>query len=442
MSESLGIYRPSALSPASGGGARRRHIVVVGGGFAGIAAVKALRHCEADVTVIDRRNHHIFQPLLYQVATAVLAPADVAAPIRQLSASQKNVSVLLAEVTGVDLGSRSVDVKFPGAGDKNIAFDYLVVAAGVQSSYFGHNEFAKFAPCLKTITDAQTIRSKILSAYELAESTEDDEERRRLMTFVLVGAGPTGVELAASIAQMATTTLRANFRRIDPSTTSIILLDGAKRVLPTFAESSSLKAAQRLAKLGVKVITSAMVEHIDEQGVTVGGKKIVSGTVLWTAGVSPSPIVKMLGAATDRAGRACVGPCLNIANSRGIFVVGDAATLMQDGRPLPGVAQVAIQQGRYVGRWIAQEIGGGKPPRPFRYFDKGNMAVIGKNFAIMESGRFRLVGIIPWFIWAFIHVMFLPQLQNRRRVQNQWFWSYFTGQRSSRLVDEAPRIGT
>jgi NADH:ubiquinone reductase (H+-translocating) len=441
MSEPLVIsQQQDKPSPPEDHGSKRPRIVIIGGGFAGIAAVKALRHCEADVTVIDRRNHHIFQPLLYQVATAVLAPADVAAPIRQLSARQKNVSVLLAEVIGVDLESRSVNVKYPGAEDKKIDFDYLVLAAGVQSSYFGHNEFAKYAPCLKTITDAQVIRSKILSAYELAESTDDEGERRRLMTFVLVGAGPTGVELAASIAQMAKTTLRANFRRIDPSSTSIILLDGAKRVLPSFAESSSLKAAQRLAKLGVKVITSAMVEHIDDQGVTVGGKRIDSGTVLWTAGVSPSPIVKMLGVATDRAGRACVGPSLNVADSRGIFVVGDAATLMQDGRPLPGVAQVAIQQGRYVGGFIAKELGGGKPPGPFRYFDKGNMAVIGKNYAILESGRIKLAGIIPWFIWAFIHIMFLPQLQNRRRVQNQWFWSYFTGQRSSRLVDEAPRI--
>jgi NADH dehydrogenase len=430
MSESLDIPRPQSARP---------RIVIIGGGFAGIAAAKALRHYEADVTVIDRRNHHIFQPLLYQVATAVLAPSDVAAPIRQLSARQQNVSVLLAEVIGVDLTSRTIDVKYPDAGDKKIAFDYLVVAAGVQSSYFGHTEFAQYAPCLKTITDAQRIRSKILSAYELAESADDDEERRRQMTFVLVGAGPTGVELAASIAQMAKTTLRANFRRIDPATTSIILLDGATRVLPSFAESSSKRAAQRLAELGVKVITSALVEHIDDQGVTVGGKRIDSGTVLWTAGVSPSPLVKMLGATTDRAGRACVGPFLNLANAGGVFVVGDAATLMQDGKPLPGVAQVALQQGRYVGEWIAREMGGRKPPRPFRYFDKGNMAVIGKNFAILESGRIKLAGIVPWFIWAFIHVMFLPQLQNRRRVQNQWFWSYFTGQRSSRLVDEAPR---
>jgi NADH:ubiquinone reductase (H+-translocating) len=441
MSEPLVISQQQDKSAQPGDHATRRpRVVIIGGGFAGIAAVKALRHCQCDVTVIDRRNHHIFQPLLYQVATAVLAPADVAAPIRQLSASQKNVSVLMAEVIGVDLESRSVVVKYSGTGDRRITFDYLVVAAGVQSSYFGHNEFAKYAPCLKTITDAQAIRSKILSAYELAESTDDEDERRRLMTFVLVGAGPTGVELAASIAQMAKTTLRANFRRIDPATTSIFLLDGAKRVLPSFAESSSLKAGQRLAKLGVNVITGAMVEHIDDQGVTVGGKRIDSGTVLWTAGVSPSPLVKMLGVVTDRAGRACVGPFLQVADARGIFVVGDAATLMQDGRPLPGVAQVAIQQGRYVGTFIARELGGGKPLRPFRYFDKGNMAVIGKNFAILESGRIKLAGIIPWFIWAFIHIMFLPQLQNRRRVQNQWFWSYFTGQRSSRLVDEAPRI--
>lgn len=442
MSESLRIppSNEHSLRPKKHG-TKRPHIVIVGGGFAGIAAVKALRRCEADVTVIDRRNHYIFQPLLYQVATAVLAPADVAAPIRQLSARQSNVSVLLGEVIAVDLGSRFVAVKFPGAGNKNIDFDYLVIAAGVQSSYFGHSEFANYAPCLKTITDAQAIRSRILSAYESAESTDDDNERRRQMTFVLVGAGPTGVELAASIAQMARTTLRANFRRIDPAATSIFLLDGAKRVLPSFSESSSIKAAKRLTRLGVRVITEAMVDNVDEHGVTVAGKRIDSSTVLWTAGVSPSPIVKMLGATTDRAGRACVGPYLNVSHTPGIFVVGDAATVIQGGRALPGVAQVAIQQGRYVGGWIAREIGGRRPARPFRYSDRGNMAVIGKNFAIMESGRIKLAGFIPWIIWAIIHVMFLPQLQNQRRVQNQWFWSYFTGQRSSRLVDEAPRIG-
>ncbi len=416
-------------------------IVIVGGGFGGIAAAKALRHCDAQVIVIDRRNHHIFQPLLYQVATAVLAPSEVAAPIMQLEAKQENVSVLLAEVVGVDLGSRSVDANCPGIGIKKIGFDFLVIAAGMQSSYFGHDEFAKYAPCLKTITDAETIRSKILSAYELAESTDDADERRRQMTFVLVGAGPTGVELAASLAQLATTTLRRNFRRIDPATTTIFLLDGAKRILPTFAESLSKKAADHLAKLGVQVITGAMVERIDGQGVTAGGKLIPCGAVLWTAGVSPSPIVKMLGVATDRVGRACVSPSLNVPDTPGVFVVGDMATLMQNGKPLPGVAQVAIQQGRYVGRLISRELSGRKPPAPFRYFDKGNMAVVGKNFAILESGRIRLAGLTAWFTWAFVHLLFLPQLQNRLRVEQQWFWSYFTGQRSSRLVHEAPRIG-
>ncbi len=420
----------------------RPRIVIVGGGFAGIAAAKALRDCDAEVIVIDRRNHHIFQPLLYQVATAVLAPSDIAAPIRQLAAKQENVSVMLAEVIGIDLKSRSVDAEYPGIGVKKIGFDYLVVATGTQSSYFGNNEFGKYAPCLKTMTDAETIRTKILSAYELAESTDDADERQRKMTFVLVGAGPTGVELAASIAQMTTTTLRSNFRRIDPANTSIVLLEGGKRVLPSFAESLSEKAAKRLTKLGVKVVTGAMVEHIDARGVIVGGKRIDSGTVLWTAGVSPSPLVKMLGVATDRAGRACVGPLLNVPDTPWVFVVGDTATVMQNGRPLPGVAQVAIQQGQYVGRLIAWEIGGGAAPRSFRYFDKGNMAVIGKNFAIMESGPLRLAGLTAWLVWAFIHLMFLPQLQNRRRVQNQWFWSYFTGQRSSRLVTEVTRVVT
>jgi NADH dehydrogenase len=348
--------------------------------------------------------------------------------------------VMLAEVIGIDLESRSIDVEYVSVGTKKVAFDYLVIAAGTQSSYFGHNDFAKYAPCLKTLTDAETIRSKILSAYETAEFTEDAEERLRYMTFVLVGAGPTGVELAASLAQMTTTTLRSNFRRIDPANTSIVLLEGGKRVLPSFAESLARRAALRLAKLGVKVVTDAMVEHIDERGVTVGGNRIESGTVLWTAGVAPSPLVKMLGVATDRAGRACVGPNLNLPEDRRVFVIGDAAILTQDGKSLPGVAQVAIQQGRYVGRLITQEIGGRSAPRPFRYFDKGSVAVVGKNFAVMESRRIRLAGFTAWLVWAVIHLMFLPQLQNRRRVQNQWFWSYLTGQRSSRLVAEAPRI--
>jgi NADH:ubiquinone reductase (H+-translocating) len=442
MSETLASARPQERSSTAVEVPRDKpRIVIVGGGFGGIAAAKAVRDCDADVVVIDRRNHHIFQPLLYQVATAVLAPSEVAAPIRQLAARQENTAVMMAEVVDINLGTRSVLANVPGVGSRKIDFDYLVVAAGMQSSYFGHNEFAEYAPCLKTITDAETIRSKILSGYELAEATDDPDERRRQMTFVLVGAGPTGVELAASLAQMATKTLQKNFRRIDPAKTSIILLEGGQRILPSFAESLSKKAAKHLAKLGVQVVTGSMVEHIDAQGVTVGGKLIPCGTVLWTAGVSPSPLVKMLGVATDRAGRACVGPSLNVPNTRGVFVVGDTAMLMQNGRPLPGVAQVAIQQGRYVGRLISRELSGLKSPRPFRYFDKGNMAVVGKNFAIMESGRIRLTGLTAWLAWAFVHLMFLPQLQNRLRVQSQWLWSYYTGQRSSRLVAEAPRIG-
>jgi NADH:ubiquinone reductase (H+-translocating) len=261
------------------------------------------------------------------------------------------------------------------------------------------------------------------------------------MTFVLVGAGPTGVELAASIAQMAIITLRSNFRRIDPAKTSILLLEGGERILPSYAESLSKKAARRLEKLGVTVMTGAMVEHVDEQGVIVAGKRIESATVLWTAGVAPSPILSTLGVETDRAGRVIVGPELNVPGKSGIFVIGDAAAATPGGQSLPGVAQVAIQQGRYVGHFISAELNGRSKSRPFRYFDKGNMAVVGKNFAIMESGRIRLSGFLTFWVWALIHVMSLPQLQNRRRVWTQWLWTYFTGQRSSRIIPEGPLHG-
>ncbi|HME40417.1 MAG TPA: NAD(P)/FAD-dependent oxidoreductase [Steroidobacteraceae bacterium] len=418
------------------GGAPR--VVIIGAGFAGVAAARALRKCNAEVVLIDRRNHHIFQPLLYQVATSVLAPAEIAAPIRQLGRTQANLSVMMGEVSKLELKARYVEAACPGAGVTQVEFDYLIIATGVQSSYFGHDEFGKYAPSLKTITDAEAIRAKILSAYERAELSDDPTERARQMTFVLVGAGATGVELAASIAQMATVTLRANFRRIDPATSSIVLLDGAPRVLPGFAESLSKRVAARLARLGVRIITGVKVEHLDEQGVIVGGERIDSATVLWTAGVAPSPIVKMLGAPTDRAGRACVGPFLEIAHDTRIFAIGDAAAVTQDGRPLPGVAQVAIQEGRYVGRFIAAMLEG-RTIRRFRYFDKGSMAVVGKNFAILERGSVRLSGFIPWLIWALIHVGTLPQLQSRMRVQIQWLWSYFSGQRSSRLIPEPPR---
>src|SRR5215831_5363280 len=417
----------------------RKRVVIIGGGFAGIAAAHALRHSDAEVVLIDRRNHHIFQPLLYQVATAVLSPAEIAAPIRQLEVKQKNLSVLLAEVTGVDIASRKIEASSPGLGGRTIAYDYLVVATGMRPSYFGHDEVARHAPGLKSLSDAETIRAKILGALELAATTEDENERARQMTFVLVGAGPSGVELAASLAELMKVTLRGNFRRIDPATASIILLDGAKRVLPTFAESVSHKVARRLEKLGVKVVTDVKVEIVDDKGVMAGGSRIPSATVVWTAGVAASPIPKMLGTKTDRAGRALVDPFLKVVGAPGVFVVGDAASVMQNGHPVPGVAQAAIQEGQYVGRLIAKELKGQKIAHPFSYFDKGNMAVVGKNYAVLERGRLHTSGFLTWLVWAFVHILSLPQLQNRLRVQRQWLWSYFTGQRSSRLIPELPR---
>jgi NADH dehydrogenase len=417
----------------------RKRVVIVGGGFAGLAAARALRNADADVWLIDRRNHYIFQPLLYQVATAVLSPAEIAAPTRLLEAKQRNVSVVLAEVTGVDVASRTIEASAPGVGVRRIAFDYLVIGAGMRPSYFGHDEFARFAPGLKSLSDAETIRAKILGAFEVAATTEDEGERVRQMTFVLVGAGPTGVELAASLAHMVKVTLRGNFRRIDPAKASIILLDAGSRVLPTFAERLSRRVTRRLTKLGVKVLTGVKVDIVDEQGVIAGGNRIPSATVLWTAGVAASPIPKMLGSKTDRAGRALVDPFLTVADAPGIFVVGDAASVMQNERPVPGVAQAAIQQGQYVGRFIAKELKGRKVKRPFRYFDKGNMAIVGKNYAVLERGWLRTSGFMTFLVWAFVHILSLPQLQNRLRVQRQWFWSYFTGQRSSRLISEPPR---
>src|SRR4051812_722541 len=417
----------------------QKRVVIIGGGFAGIAAAHALRRADAEVVLIDRRNHHIFQPLLYQVATAVLCPAEIAAPIRQLEVRQRNLSVLMAEVASVDVAARTIEASSPGGGARKIAFDYLVVATGMRPSYFGHDEFARYAPGLKSLSDAETIRAKILGAFELAATTEDEGERTRQLTFVLVGAGPTGVELAASLAHMVRVTLSGNFRGIDPSKSAIILLEAGNRVLPTFVEPLSLRVTRRLTKLGVKVLTGVKVEVVDEQGVVAGGMRIPSATVLWTAGVAASPIPKMLGAKTDRAGRALVDPFLRVLDAHRVFVVGDAASVMQNEHPVPGVAQAAVQEGRFVGRLIAKELKGRRVKRPFRYFDKGNMAVVGKNYAVLERGWLRTSGFLTWLVWAFVHILSLPQLQNRLRVQRQWLWSYFTGQRSSRLIPEPPQ---
>jgi NADH dehydrogenase len=441
---------PDSAGPQGGGrlslsdvsSVARKRIVIVGGGFAGIAAARALKRCDADIILIDRRNHHIFQPLLYQVATAVLAPSEIAAPIRQLAQKQKNVSVMLAEVTGMDLHARTVDASFSGAGMRKIQFDYLALATGMRPSYFGHDEFAKYAPGLKNLSDAEAIRTKVLGAYELADVTDDENERARQMTFVLVGAGATGVELAASMAHLAAVTLRGQFRRIDPSKSTIILIEGGRRILPTFAESLAKKAAGRLEELSIKVLTGVKVEQVDADGVVADGRRIPSATVIWTAGVAPSPLVKLLGAKTDRAGRVSVGPFMNVQDVPDVFVIGDASSVICDGRTVPGVAQAAIQQGRYVGRLIARQLEGREPKHPFRYFDKGNMAVVGKNFAILEHERLRMSGFVTWLVWVLLHLMSLPLLQSRLRVQTQWFWSYFTGQRSSQLIPEPPRAGT
>ena len=398
---------------------RPKRVVVLGGGFGGVAVARALRGADAEVLIIDRRNHHIFQPLLYQVATAVLAPSEVAAPLRQLAQQQSNLSVLLGEVTDIELDSRRVRVISPGLPATNVQFDYLVVATGVRPTYFGHDEFAQFAPSLKTIADAEWIRARILSAYERAEQMEDEAARARALTFVLVGAGPTGVELAASIAQMAQITLRSNFRRINPAETRILLIEGAGRVLPSFSEALCSKAARHLGKLGVEMRTGVIVERVDATGVWVAGQRIESDTVLWTAGVQASPLIRQLGIKTDRAGRAIVGDLLDVPGYPDVFVIGDAAAVVRNEHPLPGVAQVAIQQGRFVGRMLAARLAGRPFAEDFRYRDRGNMAVVGKNFAILERGKLQMSGTLTWILWAVIHVMFLPQVQNRLRVQMQ-----------------------
>ena len=416
----------------------RPRVIVVGGGFGGLTAVQALRNAPVQVLLIDRRNHHIFQPLLYQVATATLPSGDIAAPIREVLRKQQNAVVALGEVVGVDPDRRQVIGWGPERGEVAVSYDYLVLATGVDQSYFGHDEFAPFAPGLKSLENAQSIRSKLLRAYEIAETEEDPSKHRDLLTVVLVGAGPTGAELAGAIASMARVTLRSNFRRIDPSQTRIVLLDNGKRILGAFHEELSRKAHERLTSMGVEIRTGAHVDHVDERGVVVGGQRIDSRTVLWTAGVRPSPAAQWLKAEADHSGRVAVRPDLSVPGRPEVFVIGDTAHLEQDGRPLPGVAQVALQQGKSVGR-LSAERGAGRStaPPPFRYFDKGNMAVIGRGFAILESGKVRMSGVMAWLAWATVHLAYLPVM--RREVLFRWGRSYVTGERDSRLILGGPR---
>jgi NADH dehydrogenase len=409
-------------------------VVIVGGGFAGLAAAKALKHTPAHITLIDRTNHHLFQPLLYQVATSELTPGQIGSPIRNILRKQSNTTVVVGEVTGVDKDEKRI---FGNAFDRSqvsIPYDYLVLATGVTHSYFGHDEFARHAPGLKTLADAVAVRNKILEAFEQAEAEEDPARHRDLLTFALVGGGPTGVEMAGAIAVLVRNALSSEFRRIDPRSARIFLLDRSPRVLGSFSERISLAAKQRLESLGVEVRLGQAVDQIDADGVVVAGEKIYSRTVIWTAGVAPSPAGKWLGVATDRAGRVSIQGDLSVPGCPDVFVIGDTATLDQDGRPLPGVAQVAIQQGRYAGKLIHRRITGQPRPAPFRYFDKGNMAVVGKGFAVLESGKIQATGLVAWLAWAQVHLHFLAQSSLRVSVFVQWVWTYLTGQRGSRLI--------
>src|SRR5881296_1469360 len=409
-------------------------VVIVGGGFGGLAAAKALGKTDVEVVLIDRQNHHLFQPLLYQVATSVLSPGQIASPIRGILKKQRNTTVILGEVTGVDAERRCVFVDSVDRTGVAIDYDYLILATGASHSYFGHDEFETFAPGLKSLADAVSIRNRILLAFEQAETEEDPRRHRDLLTFVLVGAGATGVEMAGALAVLVRSTLRSEFRRIDPTSARIVLIDMGNRVLGPFAENLSAAARTRLEHLGVEVRLGHGVEHIDADGVIVAGERIASRTVIWTAGVAPSPAGKWLKAATDRAGRVRVQPDLTVTGHPEIFVIGDTASLDRDGHPLPGVAQVAMQQGRYAGTLIHRRIGAKPVPPPFRYFDKGNMAVVGKGFAVLQSGRLGLSGFLAWMAWAAVHLEFLGQSSLRVSVFVQWVWTYLTGQRGSRLI--------
>lgn len=409
-------------------------VIIVGGGFGGLAAAKALRNAPVRVILIDRSNHHLFQPLLYQVATAVLGPGQIASPIRNILRDQSNVTVIMGEVTSVNKEDRKVLVNDVDRTGIPLSYDSLILATGAHHSYFGHDEFERYAPGLKSLADAVAVRNKILKAFEQAEAEEDPSQHRDLLTFVLVGAGPTGVEMSAAIASLVRNSLKSDFRRIDPTSARVVLVDRSKRVLGSFAENLSEAANERLKSLGVEILLERGVDEIDEDGVIVAGERIASKTVIWTAGVTPSPAGKWLEVETDHSGRVRILGDLTVPGHPEVFVVGDTASLDQDGKPLPGVAQVAMQQGRYAGKLIHRRLSGEPPPRPFRYFDKGSMAVVGKGFAVLQSGKVAISGFLAWMAWAAIHLEFLAQSSLRVSVFVQWVWTYMTGQRGSRII--------
>jgi NADH dehydrogenase len=404
-------------------------VVIVGGGFGGLHAAKALTTAPVEVVLIDRRNHHTFQPLLYQVATAGLSAIDIAEPIRRVLRKQSNATVLMGEVTGVDLEERVVAV----SGQEGVPFDYLILATGVRDSYFGHDEWAAYAPGLKSVDDALAIRHRLLKAFEQAEVEPDEARRAALLTFLIIGGGPTGAELAGAIAEISRHTLMGEFRRIDPRRAKVMLLEGSDRILSSFRPELSGKARVQLEKLGVEVLTGSRVTTIDEDGVSIGERRIESATVLWAAGVEASPLGADLGVPVDKMGRVLVADDLSIPEHPEVFVIGDLARVEQDGQPVAGVAPAAIQMGHHAARAIAARLDG-RVPGPFRYIDRGTMATLGRSAAIAQIRRLSLSGYPAWLAWLFVHLLFLIGFRNRMVVMFEWAKSYLTYGRSARLI--------
>jgi NADH:ubiquinone reductase (H+-translocating) len=405
------------------------HVVIVGAGFGGLYAAKGLRNAPVAVTVVDRKNHHLFQPLLYQVATAALNPSDIAAPVRAILRNQPNARVLLGEAARVELATRELVL----ADGERLRYDYLVVATGATHSYFGRDEWESVAPGLKTIEDALEIRRRILLAYEAAERTIDREEQRHWLTFVVVGAGPTGVELAGALAEIARYSMQRDFRTIDPSEARVILVEGLDRVLPAYPEKLSRSAARQLERLGVEVRTGVRVTGLDAEGVTLGTERIEAKNVLWAAGVKASPLADSLGTERDGTGRIVVRDDLTLEGHPEVFVIGDLAAVRQDDSWVPGVAPAAIQEGRHAASNITRAVAG-EPHVPFRYVDKGSLATIGRAAGVADFGRLRLSGFPAWFAWLAIHVFFLIGFRNRFIVIFEWAWAYFTYARGARLI--------
>ena len=408
----------------------RPRIVIIGAGFGGLSAAHALSGAAADVTVIDRRNYHLFQPLLYQVATAGLSPAQIASPIRSILRRAANEHVLLGRVTAIDTDRRVVK-----AEDHEVPYDYLVIATGARHSYFGHDEWESVAPGLKKIDDATHIRRRILMAFELAEQAEDDEARRRYLTFVVIGAGPTGVEMAGAIAELAHVALRHDFRTINPRDARIVLVEAGPRVLPTFPESLSESARRSLERLHVEVRLGARVTQCDEEGIMIGDERLAAATLIWGAGVMASSAAQWLDADKDRAGRVKVGPDLTLSGHPEIFVIGDTACVLDgQGQPLPGLAPVAKQQGAYVARVLRARLAGRAMPPPFRYRNYGTLATIGRRAAVADFGWVRLDGTLAWLFWGLVHVFLLIGFRNQVIVMLDWVWSYVTFQSGARLI--------